>query len=93
MLTLIVKLYKTISIKDYLKQNITVLSSIALDFLNFLTADVVNDIKNARSKSPPKSSNHLPNITENPVDESALNPHDTTSISSNPTCSTSPPPF
>ena len=93
MLTLIVKLYKTISIKYNLKQNITVLSSIAHGFLNILTADMVHDLKNARSKRSLESSNHLPNIIENSLDESSLNPNDTTGISSNPTSITSPPPF
>ena len=93
MLTFITKRYKTISIKYHLKQNITVLSSIAHGFLNILTADKVNDLKNDCSKRSVKSSNHLPNITENPLDESSLNPHDTTGISSNPTGITSPPPF
>ena len=45
MLTLIVKLYKTISIKYNLKQNITILNSIAHGFLNILTADMVHDLK------------------------------------------------
>ena len=93
MLTLIVKLYKTISINYNLKQNITVLSSIAHGFLNILTADMVHDLKNARSKRSLESSNHLPNITENSLDESSLNPNDATGISSNPTGITSPPPF
>ena len=93
MLTLIVKLYENISISYNLKQNITVLSSIAHGFLNILTADMINDLKNARSKRSFKSSNHLPNITENPLDESFLSPHDTTGISSNPTGFISPPPF
>ena len=92
-LTLIVKLYKIFSIKYNLKQNIVVLSSIAHGFLNILTADMVNDLKNARSKKSLKNSNHLPNIFENPLDESSLNPHDTTGICSNPTGITSPPPF
>ena len=70
MLTFIVKLYKTISTKYNLKQNITVLSSSAHGFLKILTADMVNDLKNARSKRPLQNSNHLLNITENPLDES-----------------------
>ena len=45
MLTLIVKLYKTISIKYNLKQNITLLNSIAHGFLNILTADMKHDLK------------------------------------------------
>ena len=53
MLTLIVKLYKTISIKYNLKQNITLLNSIAHGFLNILTADMIHDLKNTRSKNHP----------------------------------------
>ena len=71
MLTLIVTLYKTISIKYNLKQNITVLSSIAHGFLNVLTADTLHDLRNTRSKRSLKSSNHLPNISENSLDESS----------------------
>ena len=93
MLTLIGNLYKTISIKYNLKQIITILSSIAHCFLIILTVDMVNDLKNARSKKLPKSSHHLPNISDNPLDESSSNPNDTTNISSNPTGFTSPPPF
>ena len=59
MLALIVKLYKTISIKYNLKQNITILSSIAHGFLNILTADMINDIKSVRSRTSSKSSNQL----------------------------------
>ena len=54
---------------------------------------MLHDLKNTRSKRSFKSSNHLPNITENSLDESSLNPHDTIGISSNPTDITSPPPF
>ena len=93
MLTLIVKIYKTISIKYNLKQNITLLNSIAHGFLNILTADMIHDLKNTRSKSSSKSSHQMPNITDNPVDESSYKPNDTTGISSNPTGITSPPPF
>ena len=85
MLALIVKLYKTISIKYNLKQNITILNSIAHGFLNILTADMINDIKSVRSKTSSKSSLQLSTITENPLDESSFNPNDTTGISSNPT--------
>ena len=45
MLTLIVEIYKTISIKFNLKQNITILNSIAHGFLNILTADMLHDLK------------------------------------------------
>ena len=93
MLTLIVKLYKPISNKYNLKQNITVLSSIAHGFSNILTADMVNDLKIVHSKTSSKTSNQLSTITETPLDESSFNPNDTTSISSNPTGITSPPPF
>ena len=93
MLTLIVKLYKTISIKYNLKQNTTLLISIAHGFLNILTADMIHDLKKSRSKSSSKSSHQLPNITDNPIDESSYNPNETTGISSNPTGITSPPPF
>ena len=93
MLTLIVKLFKTISIKYNLKQNIAILNSIAHGFLNFLTAVMIHDLKNVRSKSSSKSSHQMSNITDNPLDESSYNPNDTTGISSNPTGITSPPPF
>ena len=43
-LTLLVKLHKTISIKYNFKQNITLFSSIAHGFFNFLTAETVNDL-------------------------------------------------
>ena len=93
LITLIVKLYKNVSIKYNPKQNITVLSFIAHGFLNILTADMVNDLKNTRSTRYLKSSNHLSNTTENPSDESPLNLTNTTGISTNPTGITSPPPF
>ena len=53
------------------KLNITILSSIAHGFFNFLTAEMVNDLKDAhteRSLPPIKCSQQhaLPTITENP---------------------------
>ena len=54
---------------------------------------MVKDLRNPHSKRSLKSSNHLPNNTENPLDESFLNLNDTTGMSSNPTGITSPPPF
>ena len=51
-LTLIVKLYKTISIKYNLKNNITFFSSIANGFFNVLTARMVNDLNETRNKKP-----------------------------------------
>ena len=80
MLTLIVKLYKTISIKYNLKQIITILNSIAHGVLNILTADMVHDLKNVRSETFSKSSHQLSNSTDNPLDESSFNPGDTTGI-------------
>ena len=93
MLALIVKLYKTISIKYNLKQKITILNSIAHVSLNILLSEMINDIKCVRSKTSSKSTNQLSTITENPLDESSFNPNETTGISSNPTGITSPPPF
>ena len=93
MLTLIVILYKTISIKYKIKQNITILNSIAHGFFNIRTADMIHD-KNVRSKSPhQKSSHQMSNITDNPLDESSYNPNETTGYTPNPTGITSPPPF
>ena len=51
-LTLLVKLYKTISIKYILKQNITLFSFIAQGFFNILTAQMVNDLHDAPNKKP-----------------------------------------
>ena len=93
MLTLIVKLYKTVSIKYNLKQNITILNYIAHGFLIIPTAGMIHDLKIVRSKSFSKSSQQMSNFTDNPLDESSYNPNDTTGISSNPTGITSPPPF
>ena len=51
-LTLIIKLYKTISIKYNLKNNITLLSSIAHGFFNVFTAQMVNDLHYTQNKKP-----------------------------------------
>ena len=51
-LTFIVKLYKTISIKYNLKNNITLFSSIAHGFFNILTAQMVNDLHDTQNKKP-----------------------------------------
>ena len=96
MLTLIVQLYKTISIKHNLKQNNTIVNSIAHGFLKILTTDMIHDLKNVRSETFSKSSHQLTNITDNPLDDSSFIPNDTTGISSNPsnpTGITSPLPF
>ena len=93
LLTLMVKLYKTISIKYNPKQNITILGIIAHGFLNILTADMVNDFRNTRSTKSLKSSSHLSKTPDNPSFDTSTNPVNTTRISSNPTGITSPPPF
>ena len=51
-ITLLVKLYKTISIKYNLKNNITLLSSIAHGFFNVLTARMVNELNETQNKNP-----------------------------------------
>ena len=51
-LTLIVKLYKTLSIKYNLKNNITLFSSIPHGFFNVLTARMVNDLNETQNKKP-----------------------------------------
>ena len=50
-ITLIIKLYITISIKYNLKNNITLLSSIAHRFFDVLTAQMVNDLHDTQKKS------------------------------------------
>ena len=51
-ITLIVKIYKTISIKYNPKNNITLFSSIAHGFFNILTAQMVNDLNGNQNKKP-----------------------------------------
>ena len=51
-MTLLVKLYKTISIKYNLINNITLFSSIAHGFFNVLTARLVNDLNETQNKKP-----------------------------------------
>ena len=50
-ITLIIKLYKTNSIKYNPKNNITLFSSIAHGFFNILTAQMVNDTQNNKTKN------------------------------------------
>ena len=69
-LTLIVKLYKTISIKYNLKNNITLFSSIAHGFFNILTAQMVNDLhdtQNKKPKSPFFKSQSLDHLSDTPT--------------------------
>ena len=54
-LTLMVKLYKTISIKYNLINNITLFSSITHGFFNILTAQMVKDLHDTQKKKPKKS--------------------------------------
>ena len=51
-ITLIIKLYKTLSIKYNLKNNITLFSSIAHGFLIILTAVMVNDLHDDQKRKP-----------------------------------------
>ena len=51
-ITVIIKLYKTISIKYNLKQNITTFGSIAHGFFNILTAEMVNDLNDTHHQKP-----------------------------------------
>ena len=51
-ITLIIKLYKTTSIKYHLKHNITLFSSAAHGFFNILTAEMVNDLNDTQNRKP-----------------------------------------
>ena len=51
-ITLIIKLYKTISIKYNLKHNITLLISTAHGFFIILTAEMVNDLDETQNRKP-----------------------------------------
>ena len=84
-LTLIVKHYKTISIKYNLKNNSTLFSSIAHSFFNILTAQMVNDLhdtQNKKTKSPFSKSKSLDHLSDT-----------STSLISYSTGITYPPPF
>ena len=84
-LTLIVKLYETISIKYNLKNNITIFSSIAHGFFNVLTARMVNDLNETQNKKP-KSTLLKSKSLDNFIDTS-------THLINHSTDVTSPPPF
>ena len=84
-LTLIVKLYKTISIKDILKNNITLFSSIAHGFFNILTAQMVNDLHDTQNKKPKKSFSKSKSLDH--LSDTATN------LINHSTGITSPPPF
>ena len=51
-ITLIIKLYKTISNKYNLKLNITLLSSIAHKFFNIPTAEMASDLNDTQNRKP-----------------------------------------
>ena len=85
-ITLIIKLYKTISIEYILKNNITLFSSKAHGFFNILTAaQMVNDVNDTQNKKPKntllksKSLDHFSDTSRNQIFHSTGN--------------TSPPPF
>ena len=84
-ITFIIKLNKTIFIKYYLKNNITLFSSIAHRFFNILPAEMVNDLNDTQNKKPKntllmsKSLDHFSDTSTNLIIQS--------------TGITSPPPF
>ena len=84
-ITLLVKLFKTISIKYNLKQNITLFSSIAHSFFNVLTARMVNDLNETQNKKP-KSTLLKSKSLDNFIDTSTNKINNSTDV-------TSPPPF
>ena len=84
-LTLIVKLYKTISIKCNLKNKITLFCSIEHGFFNILTAQMVNDLHDTQNKKPKN-----PFFESKPPDYLSDTP---TNLINNSTGITSPPLF
>ena len=79
LITLLFEVYKTISMKYNLEHYITTFSSIAHGFLNILTADMINDLKEAPSEikalGPNNTSSNfsLSTITGNPLDQKSIN--------------------
>ena len=75
-ITLIIKIYKTISIKYHLEHNSTLLSSIAHGFFNILTAVMVNDLNNTQNRKPKntllksKSLDNLSDTSTNSINHS-----------------------
>ena len=84
-ITLIIKLYRTISIKYNPKNNITLFTSIAHGLFNILTAQMVNDL-NDTQKRKPKITLLKSKFLDNFSDTSTHLIHHSTGI-------TSPPPF
>ena len=96
-ITLIIKLYKTISIKYNLQQNITIFSSLAHGLFNIPTAEMVNDLNDNHPNRPKliikgSKSSPLTHVIEKPLDDLS-NSDDQTDRSTNPTGITSPPPI
>ena len=96
-ITLIVKLYKTISIKYNLKQNITIISSKAHGFFNILRAEIVNDLNDTHHHKPKlalkiSKSSPMPHLNDNPLDDFS-NSDDQTNHNTTPTGITTPPTF
>ena len=91
-LTLIVKLYKTISIKYNLKQSITLFSSIAHGFFNILTAGMVNDPSHTHRRNTKLA---LPTSKSHDSFSDTLDPFsdNQTPSTNNTNGITSPPPF
>ena len=92
-----IKLFKTISIKYSIKQNITIFRSISHGFVNFLTAEMVNDPNDTHHNQPNlalKSSTSLPmtHVIDNPLDDFS-NSDDQTNHIITPTGNTPPPPL
>ena len=84
-LTLNIKLYKTISIKYNPKQNITLVSSVAYGFFNNLTAEMVNDLNETQNRKPKNTilkSKSLDNLSDTSIN-----------LVEHSTGITSPPPF
>ena len=92
-ITLLIKLYKTISLKNNPKQNIIIFSSIPHDFFNIFTAEMVNDLSDTHHQKPKlalQTSKSLTHLTDNPLEDFSDNPINSIN---NPTGITSPPPF
>ena len=75
-ITLIIKLYKTISNKYHFKHNITLFSSIAHGFFNILTADMVKNLNDTQNRKPEntllksKSLDNFPDTSTNLINHS-----------------------
>ena len=94
-LTLLIKLCKTILVKYNLKQNIIFLVS-SHDFFINITADMIHDLKDSHTQRPLppiKCSHQLSTIFKNTLDDPSDNSLDPTNTSTKPSRIHSPPPF